>query len=138
MLIIKKLNKGLQIYIDYRALNALIIKNRNAPPLIRKTLSQLYLARIYTKFDVIITFNEIRIREGDEEKIIFLIRYRLFKYIIILFRLYNAPRTFQSFINNTLREYSDIFYTAYLNDILIYNNTEEEHIIHIKKVLEKL
>ena len=94
VLIVKKSNKGLRVCVDYRALNALTIKNRNTPPLIRETLNRLYLARIYTKFDVIAVFNEIRIREGDEEKIIFLIKYRLFKYIIIPFRLYNAPGTF--------------------------------------------
>ena len=138
MLIVKKPNKGLRVCVDYRALNALTIKNRNAPPLIRETLSRLYSARIYIKFNVIAAFNKIQIREGDEEKIVFLIKYRLFKYIVILFGLYNAPGTFQSFINNTLREYLDMFCTAYLNNILIYSNTEEEHIIHIKKVLEKL
>ena len=138
VLIVKKPDGGLRVCVDYRALNALTIKNRNVPPLIHETLNRLYSARIYTKFDVIVIFNEIRIREGDEEKITFLIRYRLFEYIIMLFRLYNAPGTFQSFINDTLREYLDMFCTAYLNDILIYSNTEEEHIIHVKKVLEKL
>ena len=65
VLIVKKPDRGLRICVDYRALNALTIKNRNALPLIRETLNRLYSAHIYTKFDVITVFNEIRIREGD-------------------------------------------------------------------------
>ena len=94
ILIIKKLNGGLRIYIDYRTLNALIIKNKNTPLLIRETLLRLYIIKIFIKFDIIIAFNEIYIKEGNEEKIIFLTRYGLFKYIIIPFRLYNASNTF--------------------------------------------
>ena len=61
VLIIKKPNSGLKIYVNYKALNSLIIKNRNVPPLIRKTLSRLYKARVYLKFDIIATFNKIQI-----------------------------------------------------------------------------
>ena len=94
VLIIKKSNSELRIYIDYRALNALIIKNYNALSLIRETLVKLYIIKIYSKFNIITIFNKIRIKEGDKEKIIFLIRYGLFEYIVISFKLYNAPSTF--------------------------------------------
>ena len=94
VLIVKKLDEGLRIYINYRTLNTLIIKNRNAPSLIRETLIRLYVARIYIKFDIIAIFNKIRIREGNKEKIIFLTRYGLFEYVIILFELYNILSTF--------------------------------------------
>ena len=94
VLIIKKLDGGLRIYIDYRALNALTIKNRNILLLIRETLSRLYAAKVYSKFDIITAFNKIRIKEGEEEKTTFLTRYELFKYIIIPFGLYNAPSIF--------------------------------------------
>ena len=91
ILIIKKLDRELRIYIDYRTLNALIIKNRNIFSLIRETIIKLYAIKIFIKFDIIIIFNEIRIKENNEEKIIFLTRYKLFEYIIIFFKLYNAP-----------------------------------------------
>ena len=94
ILIIKKLNEDLRICVNYRALNALIIFNRNALLLIKKTLVKLYIAKIYSKFNIIIIFNEIRIRSDHEYKTIFLTRYELFEYIIILFRLYNALVTF--------------------------------------------
>ena len=78
----------------YRALNALIISNKNIFSLFKKILAKLYTTRIYSKFNIIAIFNEIRIRREYEYKIAFLTRYKLFKYVIILFRLYNALVTF--------------------------------------------
>ena len=138
VLIVKKPNGGLRVYIDYRALNTLTIKNRNASPLIRETLAKLYTARLYSKFDIIAAFNEIRIHEGNEQKTAFLTRYGLYEYVVMPFGLCNAPATFQAFINRTLREYLNVFYTAYLDDILIYSDNKEEHIQHVGLVLEKL
>ena len=94
ILIIKKFNSGLRIYIDYRALNTLIIKNRNASPLIYKTLIKLYIIKIYSKFNIIAIFNKIKIKKGDKEKTIFLIKYNFFEYVIMLFELYNISSIF--------------------------------------------
>ena len=94
VLIVKKLDRGFRLYIDYRALNVLTISNRNASLLIKETLIKLYAARIYSKFDIIAAFNEIRVKKGYEKKIVFLTRYSLFEYIIISFGLYNVSATF--------------------------------------------
>ena len=94
ILIIKKSNKGLRVCIDYRALNALIVFNRNAPSLIKKTLTKLCAAKIYNKFDIIVAFNEIRIKKEEKHKTTFLTRYDLFEYNIIPFGLCNASVTF--------------------------------------------
>ncbi len=138
VLIVKKPDGGLRICVDYRALNSLTVKNRNAPPLIRETLAKLCTARVFSKFDIIAAFNEVRMKEGDEEKTAFLTRYGLFEYLVMPFGLCNAPSTFQAFINEVLREHLDVFCSAYLDDILIYSNNKTEHIEHIKKVLQKL
>ena len=138
VLIVKKPDGGLRICIDYRALNALTIRNRNAPPLIKETLARLCSARIYSKFDVIAAFNEVRMKEGHEEKTAFLTRYGLFEYTVMPFGLCNAPSTFQAFINDVLRQYLDEFCSAYLDDILIYSNSLGEHIQHVGKVLSQL
>ena len=138
VLIVKKPDGGLRICVDYRALNALTIKNRNAPPLIRETLFRLCAAKVYSKFDIIAAFNEVRMKEGDEEKTAFLTRYGLFEYVVMPFGLCNAPSTFQALINDVLREYLDVFCSAYLDDILVYSNSKEEHVEHVGKVLEKL
>ena len=94
VLIIKKLDGDLRICIDYRALNTLTIKNRNTSFLIRKTLAKLYTTKIFSKFDIIIVFNKIRIKKDEKKKTAFLTRYNLFEYIIILFKLCNALSTF--------------------------------------------
>lgn len=137
-LIVKKPDGGLRVCVDYRGLNALTIKNRNTPPLIKETLQRLCKARFYSKFDIIAAFNEIRMRPGDEHKTAFITRYGLFEYVVMPFGLCNAPATFQSFINETLSPYLDDFCTAYMDDILVYSNTEEEHEEHVNKVLAKL
>lgn len=138
VLIVKKPDGGLRVCVDYRALNALTIPNRNAPPLIKETLAKLCAAKVYSKFDIIAAFNEVRMKEGHERKTAFLTRYGLYEYTVMPFGLCNAPATFQAFINEALREYLDVFCTAYLDDILIYSDSEEEHITHVGKVLAKL
>ena len=82
--IIKIINKKIRICIDYRILNSLIIKNRNALSLIKEILIKLCVIKIFNKFDIIIIFNEIRIKKRNKKKIVFFIRYNLFEYIIII------------------------------------------------------
>jgi hypothetical protein len=135
---VKKPKKRLRVYVNYKALNALTIKNRNAPPFIKDTLSRLYKIKIYTKFDIIAAFNEIRIKEGDEIKTAFLTRFGLYEYLVIPFNLYNVLETFQAYINGILRQYLDDFCTAYFNNIFIYNNSEKEYKGHVRAVLKKL
>ena len=92
--IVKKLNEEFRFCVDYRAFNVFIVFNRNASLLIKKTLIKLCAIRIYNKFDIIIIFNKIRIKKEYEKKIIFFIKYNLYKYIIMSFNLYNVFITF--------------------------------------------
>jgi len=94
VLVMKKSEEELKIYIDYQTLNTLTIKNRNAPLLIREILSRLYKAKYYSKFDVIVAFNKIKIKEGNKKKTAFLIRYGFFKYLVMFFELCNVPGIF--------------------------------------------
>ena len=138
VLFVRKPGGGLRFCIDYRGLNAITVKNRYPLPLIKETLDRLYNAIIYTKLDIIAAFNRLRIAEGEEWKTAFRTRYGLYEYLVMPFGLANAPLSFQHYINDTLRDYLDVFYTAYIDDILIYSNTKEEHFTHVKKVLERL
>ena len=61
-----------------------------------------------------------------------------FEYLVMPFGLANAPATFQAYINQALAGYIDVFCIVYLDDILIYSDSEEEHWEHIEKVLERL
>ena len=138
VLFVKKPGGGLRLYVDYRALNALTTKNQYPLPLIRETLSRLSKARFFTKLDVIAAFNRIRMAKGDEYLTAFRTRYGLFQYNVTSFSLTRAPSTFQHYINDTLREFLDVFATAYLDDILIYSESIEEHRQHVCQVLTRL
>ena len=66
---------------------------------------------------------------------VFQTQYRHFKYIVMLFRLANAPATFQAYVNYTMSDLLDVYCIIYLNNILIFSNLEEEHVHHIQEVL---
>ena len=114
------------------------MKNQYSLPLIKETLDCLCNAVIYTKLDIIAAFIHLWIAKEEEWKTAFWTRYRLYKYLVMPFSLANAPSSFQHYINDTLRDYLNVFCTAYIDDILIYSNSWEEHTAHIKKVLERL
>ena len=138
ILIMKKLEDDLKVCVDYRVLNVLTIKNRNALSLIRKTLIRLCSTKMYSKFDIITAFNEVRIKKEDEKKTAFLIRYELFEYVIMSFELCNVSEIFQAFINVTLREYFDDFCSKYVDDVIVYSDIKDDHVNHVFKILIKL
>jgi len=107
-------------------------------PLIQETIDRLKNAQWYTKLDIRDAYYQIRIKEGDEWKTAFRTRYGHFEYNVMPFRLTNEPATFQARINDVLREYLDLFCTPYLDDIIIFSNSLEEHKEHVKKILQKL
>ena len=138
VLLVRKPGGGLRFCVDYRALNSITIKNRYPIPLINETLGKLSQAKKFTKLDVISAFNRMRMKEGHEWLTAFNTRYGQFEYLVMPFGLCNAPGTFQSFINDTVREYLDVFCTAYLDDVLIYSENEEEHSEQVLIVLTRL
>jgi hypothetical protein len=132
VLFVKKPGGGLRLYIDYRALNEISVKDRYPLLLIKETLNNLEGIKYFTKIDIISVFNNIRMKEGYEHLIAFLTRFGLFESLVIPFRLIGAPATFQRFINDALREYLDQFCSVYLDNILIYSKTKEEHTIYVR------
>jgi hypothetical protein len=123
---------------DYRGLNAISIKDRYPLPLIKETLNNLKGMKYFSKIDIISAFNNVRIKKGLEYLTTFHTYFSLFKSLVILFGLTDAPATFQRFINDTLREYLDVFYNAYLDNILIYSATRTKHERHLRLILGKL
>ena len=94
--------------------------------------------RYFTLLDLRDAFNQIRIAAGDEWKTAFRTRYGLFEYLVMPFGLTNAPASFQFYINTCIQDFLDLFAICYLDDILIYSDTLEEHIQHVRKVLQRL
>lgn len=138
ILFVKKKDGSLRLCVDYRNLNKLTIKNRHPLPLISEALDRLVNVKIYTKLDIRSAYNLIRIREGDEWKTAFRTRYGHFEYLVMPFGLANAPATFQAYINHALRDCLDVFCVAYLDDILVFSDNEEEHVQHVSEVLRRL
>ena len=91
--------------------------------------------KIYTKLDVIAAFNQICIKKNHEWMTIFNTYYDQFEYLIMSFELCNALSNFQNYINEIIYEYFDVFCSVYLNDVLIYNNDENEHTDQMLKIL---
>ena len=94
--------------------------------------------KIFSKINFKNGYNLIRIKEGDEWKIVFRTRYSLYEYLVILFGLYNAPTTSQNTMNYIFRDLLDAGILVYLDDILLYSNSEEEHVELVREVLSRL
>jgi hypothetical protein len=129
---------GLQFCIDYRDINSKTIKNRYPLPLIKEMLNHLGKAGIYIKLDVRGAYNLLRVKKGDEHMLAFRTRYGLYEHTGIQFRTTNAPADFQGYINNAIREALGDFASAYLDDVLIYSDSEEEHVGHVKWIMQRL
>jgi len=136
---IKKKNGSLRLVQDYRALNSMTVKNKYPLPLISKLVSQLYRARYFTKLDVHWGFNNVHIKPRDKWKVAFQTNQGMFEPLVMFFGMTNSLATFQTMINNIFHDLIvEGIIVVYLNDILIFTRTEEEHTKAIRWVLQVL
>ena len=138
VLFVRKPGGGLRLCVDYRALNAITVKNRYLLPLIQEILDRLVKAKYFTKLDIVAVFNKIRMAEGEEWKTVFRTRYGFFESLIMNFGLCGAPSSFQNYINDIFHEYLNTFCSAYINDIFIYSKTKKEYTKHVQLIFQKL
>jgi hypothetical protein len=125
---IKKKDGKLRFVQDYRALNAITRKNRYPLPLIDDLIHRLKGARYFTKLDVRWGYNNVRIREGDEWKAAFHTNRGLFEPLVMYFGLTNSPATFQTMMNEIFQDLiTEGVVSVYLDDILIFTDSLEEH-----------
>ncbi len=135
---IPKPDETLRLFVDYRGLNSMTIKNRYPLPLIDEILDRPNDARVFTKIDVKNAYYRLRIREGDEWKTAFRTRYGLLEYLVMSFGLTNTPASFQSYINGVLRPYLDITVIVYIDHVLVFWGNLYQHKKHVRKVLKAL
>ena len=138
ILCVKKKDGSLRLCVGYRVLNDIITNDRYPLPRIEETLNQIRGAQYFTRLDVRSTYNLIRIKDGYEWKTAFRTRYGLFEFLLMRFGLTNAPATCQRFVHDTLREFLDVFFICYLQDILIYSDNCQDQCEQVKAILGKL
>ena len=138
MLLVEKKDGSSWMVVDYRALNEVTIKNKYPLLMINDLFDQLQGAKYFSKIDLRSGYHQLKIREKDIPKTAFTTRYGLYEYTVMSFGLTNAPMYFMNLMNKVLMEYLDKFVVVFIDDILIFSKSEEEHKEHLRLVLEKL
>jgi hypothetical protein len=124
--------------VDYRSLNEVTIKNKYPLPSIEDLFDQMKGASVFSKIDLRSGYHQPKIQESDIPKTAFRTRYGLYEYTVMSFGLTNALAYFMYLMNKVFMEYLDRFVVVFIDDILIFSKTMEEHEGHLRLVLEKL
>ena len=138
VLFAKKKDKTLRLCIDYRQLNRVTIKNRHPLPRIDDLFDQLRGARVYSKIDLRTGYHQLRVRETDIPKTTFRTRYGHFEFTVMPFGLTNVPAAFMDLMHRIFQPYLDQFIVVFVDEILIYSQSEWEHEYHLRIVLQLL
>jgi hypothetical protein len=137
-LFVPKKDKGRRLCVDYRPLNAVTIKNKYPLPHIDILFDQLAGVQVFSKIDLCSDYHQIRIRDEDIPKTAFSTRYGLYEYLIMSFGLTNAPTHFMYLMNSVFMLELDKFVVVFIDDILVYSKSMEEHEEHLCFVLQRL
>jgi hypothetical protein len=137
-LFVKKKDNSLRLCVDYRPLNAVTIKNKYPLPRIDILFDQLAGAKVFSKIDLRSGYHQIKIRPSDVPKTAFSTRYGLYEYLVMSFGLTNAPAYFMYLMNSVFMQELDKFVVVFIDDILIYSKTPEDHAKHLHVILQRL
>jgi hypothetical protein len=137
-LFVKKKDQFLRLCVDYRPLNVVTIKNKYLLPCIDILFDQLAGVRVFSKVDLCSGYHQIKIHLKDVQKTAFSTKYGLYEYLVMSFGLINAPAHFMYLMNYVFILELDKFIVVFIDDILIYSNSEEEHTQHLSVILQRL
>ncbi|MBW0499006.1 hypothetical protein O181_038721 [Austropuccinia psidii MF-1] len=138
VLLFKKKNGGLYLCVEYCKLNAVTRKNRYPVLPMNQLLTIFNGSTIFYKIYLHGAYNLLRIKEGDEHLTAFRTKYDSYEYVVMPFGLTNAPASFQNLVNDIFSDFLDLFVVVYLDDIMVFSKSEEEHGKHVASFLQRL
>ncbi|GBG79634.1 hypothetical protein CBR_g29784 [Chara braunii] len=138
VLFARKAAETLRLCIDYRGLNRYTVKNSYPMPCYDELFDRLAGNRFFTKIDLRSGYHQIRVAAADQPKTAFRSRFGHYEFTVMPFGLTNAPATFKRAMNDIFRDILEQYVLVYLDDILVYSRTLEEHLRHLRDVLDRL
>jgi hypothetical protein len=138
VLFVEKKDLSQHLVMDYHSLNEVTIKNKYPLPWINDLFDQLEGASVFSKIDLRSGYFQLKITEYDIPKTAFVTRYGSYEYMVMLFGLTNAPSYFMNMMNKVFMEFLDKFIIVFIDDILVYSKSNEEHERHLRLIMEKL
>ena len=135
VLFVKKKDGTMRLCVDYRQLNKATIKNKYPLPRIDDVFDQLQGAAVFSKIDLRFGHHQLRIKGEDLPKTAFKTKYGHYEFLVVPFGLTNAPAAFMALINGVFQPYLDKFIIVFIDDILVYSKSKQNHQQHLRTVL---
>ncbi|GMJ10754.1 hypothetical protein HRI_004744600 [Hibiscus trionum] len=138
VLFVKKKDGTMRMCIDYRQLNKLTIKNKYPLPRIDDLFDQFRGASVFSMIDLRSGYYQLKVKDVDVPKTAFRTRCEYYEFLVMSFGLTNAPAAFMDMMNRVFHEFLDQFVVVFIDDILVYSRTEDNHDRHLRIVLQAL